>query len=257
MEFDSKYSSNVMSALYPMWKQQARKNVSVLRRGHCSRTGDNLDAMENRIRIYREEAGLSQEKLGFAINVNRSGMQKIENKDIGAITIEQCIALAGALGKHPWQLVDKDFNKKEPSNHSQEAHFAFLPVIENGASAGGGRVGNDEISNRVAFKRTWLRQMTGSPVEKLFVVPVIGDSMEPTLHSGDHVLVDTEDKRWMHQSIFVIRYDSDLVVKRIVFDPTSKKLRIYGDNPIYKPHENVSPKDITIVGRVIWLGRKV
>lgn len=50
--------------------------------------------------------GISQEKLGEKIGIQRAGMQKIEKKNIEEVTVGQLLGIAKALGKHPMELID-------------------------------------------------------------------------------------------------------------------------------------------------------
>ena len=87
-------------------------------------------------------------------------------------------------------------------------------------------------------------------------LPRNGDAMEPTLRSGDSVLVDCAQKRPQRtDGIYVIRTDGALQVKRLQVEVVQGLLTILSDNKAYEVQRGVRPDDVTVVGRVIWLGR--
>lgn len=137
--------------------------------------------------------------------------------------------------------------------------WALLPVYDARASAGPGRVIEQEtVMHRIAFRHDWLGSVTAAPLEMLAVITVDGDSMEPTLRPGDSVLVDLGQACPQRQDgIYVIRTDGGLHVKRLQIEFAAGKLTILSDNRQYEPQRGVSPDDVTVIGRVIWLGRQV
>ena len=87
--------------------------------------------------------------------------------------------------------------------------------------------------------------------EKLAVIEVQGDSMEPTLHTGDTVLLDLRTPDLRDGEIYTLRRDDELLVKRLRRQGAT--WLIVSDNVAYP----VEPLDasVTVVGRVVWLGR--
>ncbi|HFQ5227421.1 TPA: helix-turn-helix transcriptional regulator [Vibrio vulnificus] len=83
------------------------------------------------------------------------------------------------------------------------------------------------------FSADWLRQQ-GLYGKKLSIVQVFGDSMEPNLYDGDLILVRHEEAR---DGICVIRVDSDVLVKRVQYDYSSRSYLISSDNTRYKPFQ--------------------
>ena len=81
--------------------------------------------------------------------------------------------------------------------------------------------------------------------------------MEPTLRSGDNILVDTTQKKPKSDGIYVIRHDDGLLVKRIAVNFINKTATIKSDNGFYDPMYNVPLEDIAVIGRVIWIGKQV
>ena len=108
------------------------------------------------------------------------------------------------------------------------------------------------------FSRQYLADELRLPVSELVVLEVIGDSMEPTLHSGDRVLVNMADTRVSQPGIFVLWDGDGTVVKRLELIPSTKpqKLKRISDNPLHSTYE-VLLESTKVVGRVVWIARRM
>ncbi|MDR2663659.1 MAG: S24 family peptidase [Treponema sp.] len=79
----------------------------------------------------------------------------------------------------------------------------------------------------------------------LAMLPIKGDSMDPTLHDGDLVVCDGGG--WDGDGIYVIKTSDEAFIKRVV--STSQGYQVISDNKTY-PSYGESKRDITIVGKV-------
>ncbi|MBU0555121.1 MAG: S24 family peptidase [Alphaproteobacteria bacterium] len=133
-----------------------------------------------------------------------------------------------------------------------------VPRLALGASAGPGSLQEDEAAaGALAFDTRWLRALGGQP-EMLSIIRVDGESMAPTLSDGDDIMVDRADGiDRLRDGIYVLRMDDVLMVKRVALAPRRGHFSIRSDNPLYPTWEDVDPASVTIVGRVIWAGRRV
>lgn len=142
-------------------------------------------------------------------------------------------------------------------NFDGMVRVAALPVR---ASAGPGAFADGDERQRsfFAFDERWLKQLTGAAREELNLIRVEGDSMAPTLTDGDDILVDRGDaKERLRDGIYVLRIDDVLVVKRIALHPITRRVTVQSDNPAYADWPDCDPKDIDVIGRVIWSARRV
>jgi hypothetical protein len=133
----------------------------------------------------------------------------------------------------------------------------LVPKLAVGASAGGGALTDVEaLAGKVGFDESWLRQMGLDPAG-LSLIRVVGDSMQPTLNDGDDIMVDTAAAlRAPKKGIHVLRLDSTLMVKRLL-PGKGGTLSILSDNPAYPAIADIAASDVTIIGRVVWVGRKL
>lgn len=126
------------------------------------------------------------------------------------------------------------------------------------ASAGPGSLaGEEEQLSALGFPLPWLRKHAGDPAA-LSIIAVSGDSMEPTLAGGDHILVHSGDAaERLRDGIYVLRQDDALVVKRIAINPANGRFTIKSDNAGYPDWPDCGPGDVDVIGRVVWAARKV
>jgi len=138
--------------------------------------------------------------------------------------------------------------------------WALLPVYDATASAGPGQeIDREAVVHRIAFREEWVRGVSKAPLDQLAVITIDGDSMEPTLRTGDTVLVDfRQNQPGDKDGIYVIRTGNGLQVKRVQVElGRPPRLTVLSDNPAYQPQRHLSAEDVQVIGRVIWLGRQV
>jgi Peptidase S24-like len=136
--------------------------------------------------------------------------------------------------------------------------FISIPQLAVGASAGPGALPDSErVEARFGFDAAWLRRLTATP-DLVSAIRVDGDSMTPTLSDGDDILVDRGDAAdRLRDGIYVLRIDDALNVKRLAINPAGRSVAIRSDNPAYPSWPDVPAARVNVIGRVIWVGRKV
>lgn len=139
--------------------------------------------------------------------------------------------------------------EKEPED------FVYIPMVSGKISAGGGLVPDNTIELKLSFRREWVKRH-GDP-SKMSLIRIQGDSMEPTLYSGDIVLVDHNRNFLDPQGgIYAITIDDSIMIKRLQVNYITKKVYILSDNPKYKPLETTQDQ-IIVNGKVIWFAREI
>lgn len=142
---------------------------------------------------------------------------------------------------------------------SADDRFVLVPRLDIGASAGHGALTDEERAlGPLAFRAAWLRRVGSGTAAALSVIQVKGDSMMPLLADGDDILVDTADGAdRLRDGIYVLRHDDVLMVKRIAVNPSDRRLTIRSDNPHYPSWPDCDPGSLTVIGRVLWSGRRI
>ena len=130
-----------------------------------------------------------------------------------------------------------------PKTITDDGRF-FVPVLAQKLSAGHGQPLPDETEVKGFMEVPHYLRQYG---DKLAILCVDGDSMEPTLRRGDLVLCDSCG--YDGEGLYAVQYDGDGFVKR-VFKRGGKYI-VKSDNPLYPPMEEPVGSDaIAIVGRV-------
>lgn len=140
-----------------------------------------------------------------------------------------------------------------------------VPEVDARAGAGNGSVGEHEVvtlhrgasyvGHKVisewAFPSAFLRHELRLQPDGIMVLEVVGDSMSPTLETGDRVIIDTNHSRVTPDGIYVIDEGDGPMVKRLQLvrrsDP--QEVRILSDNKNHEPY-TLRLEDIRIIGRV-------
>lgn len=122
----------------------------------------------------------------------------------------------------------------------------FRPLVECRVSAGFPSPAQDEIAARIDLNRDLVKHPLAT-----FYVRVEGDSMEPSIHCGELLVVDR----------MVETRDGDIVVARVGQEFTVKRLhteeggriRLVSENPSYEPIEvTEGMEDFEVWGRVMY-----
>jgi len=151
----------------------------------------------------------------------------------------------------------EDYSDLQDVDFDEE--YIRVNVYDIEAAAGSGSVvdNNEVTNNKLAFKKSWIRSSSNATADDLAVITVSGDSMKPTLYDDDRILVDMTQKTIRNDGIYVLRNDDMILVKRISLNPVTKLCTIKSDNSFYESWEGCQPSDLDILGRVIWMGRKI
>lgn len=130
--------------------------------------------------------------------------------------------------------------------------FAMIPLYDIEVSAGDGALAvYGQIKTYLAFTRYSLRK-EGLQEAHLACVMVKGDSMEPTLHPRDALMID-DLQREPDGGIFVLRVDESLYIKRLIREKDG--IRVISDNQIYREWMLTPKDDYEIIGKKVWQGR--
>lgn len=143
---------------------------------------------------------------------------------------------------------------RAPSSPDPDA-YCYVPLYDVYASAGhGSQIDAEPIVDRLAFKLNWLKGEMGLNPDDCCLIHVTGDSMEPTLHKKDVVMLDRSHTIYMEDGIYCLRLDGGLLVKRLQ-RINANQVEVISDNTVYRPYL-LNTSDVQIVGRVVWAGKR-
>lgn len=207
-----------------------------------------------------ERSGLSVAQVAKSVGVT---VQAVYGWQAGALPKGKRMEhLAGILGVSVQWLA---YGSGEVSGYENETGSFSVPQLKVNVSAGGGGIGDESSADAVVrlidFSADWVaKTIPGASPGGLAVFTISGDSMEPTLHDKDFVIVDTRYKAITTEGMYVALYDGMIYAKR--FQPIGRsKILMLSDNQMYKPVEiasgDSSQMQLEVLGKIVyqWSGR--
>lgn len=219
-------------------------------------------SLAKRIAARMKELGVSQAGLARMVGVSQPTINEIVSGKTQRS--KHLRAIASSLETtEAWLLGETDdasagaITALDKNEMAERLGLALIPEMDMGFAMGAGTF--VEVFERTgfrAFDREWIRSITEGNLEKLFVARGDGDSMEPTMHDGDVVLIDcAQDRINRADRIWAMIYGGLGVIKRVRRMPDGT-LELMSDNARVPPIR-ATAGDVHIVGRVVWIGRRI
>lgn len=219
------------------------------------------------LKAIREARGLTQKQLADRLNTTDVSISRYEDQD-RRLTLPLMRKLAKELN-----CTIAEIAEEEPLR-LKESEPAGSPVEEVDVRAGlgpgglipaeyqhtedGQTVGADPIRGEWRFPDYYIANELRARPDAVRIIELEGDSMSPTLLTGDRAMVDTTRRMPTPPGLFAVWDGFGVVVKRLEIVPNSDppSVRIISDNP---KHDTVTrtADETNIIGRVIWYARKL
>ncbi|NRB41502.1 MAG: helix-turn-helix transcriptional regulator [Pseudomonadales bacterium] len=158
-----------------------------------------------------------------------------------------------------WLLTGEQSQGANPAGVPQANDLIFAPMFDVQASAGSGAaVDMESVEDYFAFNKAFLSSEIRVSTEQLAFITISGDSMYPTLHDGDRVLVDLSQNTVQGEGLYLLNGEDGLMAKRLIQN-SSGDLQVLSDNPDYKNWQiNVNQRSGNEVnGKIVWCARTV
>lgn len=157
-----------------------------------------------------------------------------------------------------WLLTGEQNTSSQVAGTPSKSDLVFAPMFDVQASAGvGAEVVAEDIEDYFAFNKSFLSRQLNVSSEQLVFVSISGDSMLPTLHDGDRVLVDMSQKSVNHEGLYLLQSEDGLMAKRL--SDKQGELSVVSDNPDYEnwviPLE--ARENNPVAGKIVWCGRTI
>lgn len=221
-----------------------------------------MSSLSNRLRQARKLRGLKQADLAHLVDSGpvvisqwETEAKKPSPRSVGA--------LAQALGvRREWLETGEGPMQREGAaelaiSYGTDGETVWMPVFAPKPSAGNGNhIHLEDSEESMPFSAPYLHSLGVSPREA-FILKVDGDSMEPALRHGEHVMVDrSAAARGLAAGVWVFSVRGALSIKRLQALP-SGQFRVLSDNPAYEPYTVDPAADpFQLIGRVVWAGRR-
>lgn len=226
-----------------------------------------MDTLAARLKIARENKGLSQAQLADMIGLSQQSVAKIENGE--TLQPRKIKEIAKALDvSQKWLQLGIEENGVISSYVVEEleeakldpAVFADIPVLDIELSAGNGCEAEivESIVDSFPLRRADLRKAGVSPTNAR-IVKIWGNSLLPVLNNGDHVAVDMSQSKPIRDGDLYALRDGVLLRVKVLINQPDGGLMLRSFNKEEYPDEvlnfNERRSRIHVIGRVFWSSR--
>lgn len=198
------------------------------------------------------------ERIGVSSTTLTRPLNSKDHKHVlGRQTLDK-IAAATGIPYGPFQggAAEDEARKLDLDEGGVPDRLAMIDVHDVRASAGNGAiVESEDVVDRLSFPLGYLDRITRTHPRHLKIISVKGDSMHPTLHDDDVVMLDLSKTSLDYDGLFVLRFGDALHVKRVGRAPGGA-VRIISDSEAF-PDLDLPRQEVEAVGKVIWIGKKV
>lgn len=205
-----------------------------------------MESIARRVREFADEVGMDPAKLQRRLGIPPSSFdnywkgKRVWPTETLADLAEQLQvsvdAILGAQGSEPLDMVTVN-----------EIDLAY---------GLGGTYSDGPIESQVLhFPRTWVESITATPPQLLTFARARGDSMQPTIQDGDIVLIDRSIRTIREQDAhWALTIGEIAMIKRVRVK--GERVAILSDNDRIPP-DDVHHEEVNVVGRVVFIGRRI
>lgn len=220
----------------------------------------------SRLRAAREGIGSKRSEFCKLLQIHENTLAKMERGEslpdavqlvqIAALTGRQVLWLLGGGEQEPFRSSDGS-----PPNSVEAVELdgvVYVPLFDVRASAGTGAFNDQErVLQMRPFAADYIRRDLHILHNQMALVTIVGNSMEPDIHSGDVGLIDRRDKDISVEGPHLVRIDGGLLLKMVQRLPGGI-LRVSSKNQLSSPFDiNVMDgtlNDFEVIGRLRWAG---
>ena len=215
-----------------------------------------------------KKQGFNKSRAATVSGIPESALRSFLSGNTRSISIETYEKLSDGIGVSIPRLLGLD-DLREYTSTSPTKAISEIDVRAGMGGGGevavtyipdgnGGMIEADDTCGSWALPEDYLRSELRIKAEAARIIEVQGDSMEPILHAGDRVMINTADKRPTPPGVFALWDGFGVVVKRIEHIPNSEPptIKIKSDNPNHDEYERMLD-EINIIGRLVWYARRL
>ncbi|MFQ3894584.1 S24 family peptidase [Sphingobium sp. R-7] len=231
-------------------------------------TETSIEILRNRLAVAMKHRNVTAKALARTAGLGETVVRDIVRgltQDVRLGTVEKLAKALGvsvgdllpdAFGRASSRLLESLGEGSENAKRSDEEDIEIQQWDISYGMGGGTYVDLPVTGDKHKFSRTWLHQFTHAPADKVFLATGTGDSMTPTIHDSDIVLIDTTQREVrMADRIYAAAYGQTGIIKRLRPMPDGS-VKILSDNPSVTP-ETAYDGELHVVGRVVAIVRRM
>lgn len=209
--------------------------------------------LSERIKKLRKALKMdTQRDLSELANLPFSRVQDIERGKVKELKSKEIELLQEKFLINSWWLLTgkgEMFLNNDKTISSVNNHGYEIDVLNVKAAAGDGIYNYEvEVIDKIVLDRAFFK--TTPDIKKIKIIEVDGDSMYPTLQSGDHVIID-ETKTNGVDGIYAIQLHGQILIKRLQFN-LDGTIDIKSDNKEYDT-QSYNPNDTQVPLQVLGM----
>lgn len=221
-----------------------------------------MDTYAERLTASMAAIGVSVSALANHLGISYQAVKKAVEGKTAAFSAENNFSAAELLGVDAKWLATGQGSMSagggpvaagpQPIELENNPDYPAVRRVSVKAQAGitGYAVESCEELDPIVFRASWYKAKGYRP-ERLMALKVAGHSMEPSLHEGDLILVNTESATPKDGVPFLVVYEGEVVVKRLVRDAGAWWLA--SDHPDQRRYARKLCDDQTqIIGEVVY-----
>jgi len=195
----------------------------------------------------------SAKELANSLNIPEYRVKDIESGKVKSFKAEDAEKLEEKFNINGWWLLtgkgEMFLNDDKTLTTASQNQGYEIDVLNVRAGAGAGVYNYEvEVIDKIVLDRAFFK--TTPDIKKIKIIEVDGDSMYPTLQSGDHVIID-ETKTNGVDGIYAIQLHGQILIKRLQFN-LDGTIDIKSDNKEYDT-KSYNPNDTQIPLQVLGM----
>ncbi|MEH4988142.1 helix-turn-helix transcriptional regulator [Enterobacter asburiae] len=221
-----------------------------------------MKTFAERLQSAMKSAGMSQAELASRVGISQPAVWRLVAGQTN--TSRRLVQIAQALGVTPeWLSTGEGAPSQEKGivprlstsdSPSRRVDVFRVEVLDLSVSAGPGVYlsGFVEVLHAVEFTTEYARALFGNRREEdVKVMTVSGDSMTPTVNSGDRLFVDVSVRHFHMDGIYAFVFGETFHVKRLQMQ--GDKLAVLSDNAAYEKWyvNDVNQDQFCIMGKAL------
>lgn len=225
----------------------------------------------SRIKEARKAAKLTQKELAKKVGMAQASLSELETGESQSTTLVASLAAAlgvsalwletgkgamgegGAANQAPDILELLPGAKRVRAVDDDDPSLTQIRKVRLKVQAGitGFQVEPEHYDGETQGVPTKWIEREGLNKEALLSIVVKGESMEPGLYEGDTIVVNTADKQLVSGAVYVVNYEGEAVVKRMLRD--AGQWWLSSDNPDQRKFHRQLCKgaECILIGRVV------
>ena len=202
-----------------------------------------------RISERADKLGISQSELARRVGTSQATIWKLLKGESNSTKF--LYQIAQVLEVNPDYLLGlTDEPKGNLPSMLADDRFVEVPMIDLAYGMGGTYLDDEPEVRTEAFPLAFIRRYTAAKAENLVFAEGVGDSMAPTIHTTDLLLIDqSEQILRLSDQIWAFSFGGVGMVKRLRPRPDGS-VAILSDNPNV-PEDKAVDDELHLIGRVV------